>query len=99
MTDALIRDVCGVDPGRFNKIVTDRLPRGEDLPAAGRRGLPLGRVAIASPPIAPARPALFVFGRWLLDAVVISFAHGGCIHHTHPDYIAFLRDINSNARR
>jgi hypothetical protein len=42
---------------------------------------------------------LFVFGRWLLDSVVVSFAHGGCIHHTHPDYVAFLRDINSNTRR
>lgn len=99
MTEAQIKDIRGVGRRRFGKIAPDRSPHAEDLPACSGHGPPVVRVAIASPPIAPARPTLFVFGRWLLDSVVVSFAHGGCIHHTHPDYVAFLRDINSNTRR
>ncbi|WP_139215647.1 hypothetical protein [Methylobacterium sp. UNC300MFChir4.1] len=68
-------------------------------PAAGLPG-PSGRPARerggpASSPIAAPRPALARHGRWLLDALVVSFAFGGCIHSIHPDYVDFLRDISS----
>ncbi|WCS27388.1 hypothetical protein LOK46_11380 [Methylobacterium sp. NMS14P] len=51
----------------------------------------------ASPAAAP-QPAGGGLGRWLLDALVISFAFGGCIHSIHPDYVDFLRDIGSRNR-
>ncbi len=48
----------------------------------------------------PARgPGHGGFKRWLLDALVFGFAHGGCIHHTHPSYLDCLRDLSRARRR
>ncbi len=40
------------------------------------------------------QPARGGLGRWMLDMLLVGFAHGGCIHHTHPAYIDFLRDLS-----
>ncbi|WP_238193492.1 hypothetical protein [Methylobacterium frigidaeris] len=53
----------------------------------------------ATHPDAAVRPAGAGVRRWLLDTLLVGLAHGGCIHGTHPDYVAFLRDLGRSPRR
>ncbi|WP_156295529.1 hypothetical protein [Methylobacterium aquaticum] len=48
-----------------------------------------GSAGLAEPARSPGHGGL---GRWLLDALVVGFAYGGCIHHTHQSYVHWLRE-------
>jgi hypothetical protein len=56
-------------------------------------------VGPASPEAATSRPTRDGLGRWLWEMLVISFAHGGCIHNIHPDYVDVLHDLRDRPRR
>ncbi|WP_143012219.1 hypothetical protein [Methylobacterium phyllostachyos] len=76
-------------------------------PNVGGGGKPIGHRSrqslaldgLASSPGAVRRSAPVSLLRWLLDVLVISFAHGGCIHNIHPDYVDLLRDLNEKNSR
>ncbi|MGU3468702.1 hypothetical protein ACLBXO_28035 [Methylobacterium sp. C33D] len=97
MPDAATPEIRPRRRRHFGKSRRDCRTPPADL--GGRPGRPAReRDGPGSSPVAAARPAGGGLGRRLLDALVISFAFGGCIHSIHPDYVDFLREIGSKTR-
>lgn len=92
---------AAVDAGSAQELASRHGPNagggGKPIGHRSRQSLALG--GAASSPGAFRQSPSGSFVRWLLDVLVISFAHGGCIHNIHPDYIDFLHDLNRKISR
>lgn len=93
MIDAVIAAVCPRSRRHFRKSGPDWRDSVADTgqPPGSRSRDRTG----PTPPLVAGPSAGRGAFAWLLEALTIGFAYGGCIHNTHPDYIEFLVDIRA----
>lgn len=97
MTDAATPEIRPRGRRHFGRSRPDCRTPTVDLAGRPRRPSRERDGPVTSSVAAP-QPARAGLGQWLLDALVISFAFGGCIHSIHPDYVDFLRAIGRRHR-
>jgi hypothetical protein len=97
MSDAILHEIPARRRRHFGRAESGRRDTVVELVRpAGRRAQ--ARSGPDSSPDPAPEPGRRGFGRWLLDACVISFAYGGCIHNIHPHYVDFLHELTKKNR-